>query len=73
MAELGFPLPARPPVLGLDMAEFCFCEARVSTAQGSREVKSPQTYPTWSGALTQSYHDCALLCPFRRRLRVSRN
>ena len=37
MAELGFPLPARPPALGLDMAEFCFCEARLSTAlRGSK-------------------------------------
>ena len=32
MAESGFRLPARPPALGLGMAELCFCEARVSAA-----------------------------------------
>ena len=39
MAELGFPLLVRPPALGLEMAEFCFCEATLSTVLcGSKYV-----------------------------------
>ena len=41
MVELGFPLLARPPALGLDMAEFCFCESRLSTTLCGSNTRGP--------------------------------